>query len=56
MGLDAKILANRKQVYERARSRHPERWSGDTRNWKPVEEVHLNPEKKPSHTEENKAA
>ncbi len=55
-GLDAKILANRKRVYELAKSNHPERWSGDTRNWEPVEEVYLNPEKKQSETEENKAA
>ncbi len=50
-GLDAKILANRKQVYELAKSNHPERWSGDIRNWEPVEEVYLNPENKPSETE-----
>lgn len=55
-GLDAKILAHRKQVYEQAQSNHPERWSGDIRNWEPVGAVYLNPEKKPSETEENKAA
>lgn len=55
-GLDAKILANRKRVYELAKSNHPERWSGDIRNWDPVEEVYLNPEKKQSETEENRAA
>jgi len=49
-------LAKRKQVYEQAKSNHPERWSGDTSNWKPVEEVYLNPEKKASETETNKAA
>ncbi len=55
-GLDAKILANRKRVYELAKSNHPERWSGDIRNWEPVEEVYLNPEKKQSETEKTKAA
>ena len=55
-GLDAKILTKRKQVYEQAKLNHPERWSGNTRNWKPVEEVYLNPEKKPSETGTNKAA
>ncbi len=55
-GLDARILANRKRVYELAKSNHPERWSGDTRNWEPVEVVYLNPEKKQSETEGNKAA
>jgi len=31
-------------VYEAAKARHPQRWSGTTRNWQPVREVHLNPE------------
>jgi putative transposase len=39
------ILANRQSVYERARSRHPSRWSRQTRNWNPVLLVKLNPEK-----------
>ncbi len=55
-GLDRQILVKRKQVYEQAKSNHPERWSGATRNWEPVEEVYLNPEKKASETETNKAA
>jgi putative transposase len=55
-GLDVEILAQRKQVYEQAKSNHPERWSGDIRNWEPVGEVYLNPEKKQSETEEKKAA
>jgi putative transposase len=44
-GLDGEILANRKKVYEQAKSRNPCRWSGNTRNWTPVGEVALNPEK-----------
>lgn len=40
---DEAILANRKRLYERARRRHPERWSGNVRAWQPVEEVFLNP-------------
>ncbi len=55
-GLDIQILAKRKQVYEQAKSNRPERWSGNIRNWKPVEEVYLNPEKKAPETETNKAA
>jgi transposase InsO family protein len=55
-GLDVEILAQRRQVYEQAKSNHPERWSGDIRNWEPVGEVYLNPEKKQSETEVNKAA
>lgn len=44
-GLDAARLAKRVELYEAARARHPERWSGATRNWQPVTIVHLNPEK-----------
>jgi hypothetical protein len=43
--LDAALLAKRVELYEAARARHPERWSGATRNWQPVTIVHLNPEK-----------
>lgn len=42
-GLDVEILAHRDAVYERAKQSHPERWSGKTRNWEPVDTVHLNP-------------
>ena len=42
-GHDGAILANRQAVYEQAKARHPERWSGPTRNWQPVTEVRLNP-------------
>ncbi len=45
-GREKQILANRHQVYENARRRHPNRWSGGTRNWNPVSQVWLNPEKK----------
>jgi transposase InsO family protein len=41
-GEDAGILAQRERVYEAARKRHPERWSGETRNWSPVKQVVLN--------------
>jgi putative transposase len=44
-GSDHQILAARKAVYETARQRRPERWSGETRNWSPVGEVWLNPDK-----------
>ena len=46
-GLDAMILQYRKQVYEAAKERHPERWSGATRDWELNDEVWLNPERKP---------
>ena len=44
-GEDQEILNRRNHVYERAKSKHPERWSGDTRNWTPIGAVTLNPEK-----------
>ena len=42
-GEDVAILAARKQLYEDAKRVRPERWSGDTRNWTPIDEVWLNP-------------
>ncbi len=44
-GLDGALLRKRVEVYEAAKARHPQRWSGATRNWQPVTVVHLNPEK-----------
>ena len=43
-GRESGILAHRRTVYERARSRKPERWTRSTRNWAPINEVVLNPE------------
>lgn len=45
-GLDAALLQKRIHVYEAAKQAHPERWSGDTRNWQHVGVVHLNPDQK----------
>lgn len=42
-GHDAVVLAARDRVYQAARQRHPERWTGATRNWEPIAEVWLNP-------------
>ncbi len=42
-GCDIEILAHRKWVYEAAKERHPQRWSGDTRNWEHEPVVNLNP-------------
>ena len=42
-GEDAAILADRKRLYEAAKQAHPERWSGETRDWTPINEVWLNP-------------
>lgn len=39
------ILEHRQRVYQAARDRHPNRWSGEIRNWELPEKVWLNPEK-----------
>ncbi|MEC5159771.1 putative transposase [Janthinobacterium sp. CG_S6] len=44
-GLDGALLVKRAEVYEAAKAKRPERWSGATRSWAPVTTVHLNPEK-----------
>lgn len=43
---DVEVLKQRHALYEAARSHHPERWSGSTRNWTPIDSVYLNPERK----------
>lgn len=42
-GEDQAILQRRRAVYEAAKARNPERWSGDIRDWTAVDEVWLNP-------------
>jgi len=42
-GRDIEILTNRKRLYEDAKRRCPQRWSGNTRNWKHEPVVCLNP-------------
>jgi putative transposase len=42
-GREETVLARRHALYERARKRHPERWTRATRNWTPAGPVHLNP-------------
>ena len=44
-GRENDILANRVRVYERARRRHPNRWSRGTRNWTLAPTVFLNPKR-----------
>ena len=46
-GQDGPMLAARHAVYQDARQRNPQRWSGPTRNWPPVGVVTLNPERDP---------
>ncbi len=40
-GTDREVLKRRHDVYQQAHARHPERWSGSTRNWHPVTTVNL---------------
>jgi hypothetical protein len=42
-GRELEVLERRTHVYEQARARHPERCSGNVRNWQPIKEVILNP-------------
>lgn len=49
-GLDRALLERRVEVYEAAKAKHPDRWSGTTRNWQPIRVVHLNPEKQTAET------
>ena len=53
-GLDVEILKSRSEIYENAKLKNPNRWSGKTRNWDAVTTVKLNPlkEKIKSNTKE----
>lgn len=42
-GLDKKIMENRIKIYEKAKLKHPERWSKNIRNWSLPKYVSLNP-------------
>ena len=44
-GIDKTLLEKRNALYRSARQAIPTRWSGSTRNWEPITEVHLNPNK-----------
>ena len=44
-GLDTALLNKRDAVYAAAKAKHPERWSGATRDWQPILVAHLNPDK-----------
>ena len=43
-GTDKELLEKRKAVYEAAKLKNPNRWSGSIRNWQWIEHVWLNPE------------
>lgn len=55
-GHDEDILARRREVYEEARRRRPERWSRQVRDWSRVEVVTLNPNPRSAAEEEADAA
>lgn len=56
-GEDFAILEQRKRVYAEAKKRHPQRWSGEIRNWDHEPIVKLNPAKElPQNSEVKKAA
>jgi putative transposase len=42
-GAHTASLERRRAIYEAARERHPERWTGECRNWSPPTTVELNP-------------
>jgi putative transposase len=42
-GEDATIMSNRDAVYQQAKAKNPQRWSGNTRNWELPSSVTLNP-------------
>lgn len=44
-GVYIDVLKSRKEVYEQAKQKHPERWTRTTRNWDPHKSVALNPMK-----------
>lgn len=44
-GEDSRLLEQRNRVYEEAKARNPQRWSGETRDWSAVGPTALNPER-----------
>ena len=58
MGLDQEILRKRKEVYEKAKERHPERWARETRDWSfsEEEEEWLNPRQEAETKKETKVS
>ncbi|MCP3944382.1 MAG: transposase [Desulfobacteraceae bacterium] len=52
-GEDIEIFSKRRDVYLKAKSKNPERWSGQIRNWNPDTEVILKKFKKFKKSSEN---
>lgn len=53
-GMDQIILEKRRQLYEKAKAAHPERWSGEIRDWSLSNEVWLNPDRSTTEITEEK--
>lgn len=53
-GKDKEIFTKRTEVYEQAKERNPERWSGPVRKWDGPEQVILNPDGKTQPNSERK--
>lgn len=53
MQIDHALLNDRAKVYAAARDANPNRWSGPTRNWSRITEVHLNPETQKNQNQPN---
>lgn len=53
-GEDNAIRATRHEVYQKAKLKHPERWSGNTRNWLISKIASLNPNKKSKNVKKKK--
>jgi putative transposase len=52
-GAYLEVLKMRKEVYELAKQKRPERWSGSTRDWSPHASVALNPMKESKDNSQN---
>ncbi|GAB3390369.1 hypothetical protein [Azotobacter armeniacus] len=55
-GQAEELLHKRIELYEAARARHPERWSGNIGDWSLAATVCLNPEREAVLTEKSEAA
>ena len=56
LGEDIEILEKRHEVYLKAKSLNPQRWSRKTRNWQHISSVSLNPDKSTRNIEQKIAA
>ncbi len=56
-GVGQDVLEKRQYIYQEAKAAHPERWTGQARNWSLEDEVWLNPEsEKESKKQEKKTS